>query len=74
MSVAGVYNRHLNVGENPTLGAGNWETARVEGDLQRLVIVSSDFSWGIRRGVTYELTRAPWPPDVACPSFRNCRS
>jgi len=73
-SVVGIYYRSLNIGENPTLGSGNWDTARLSGDRQRLVIVSSDFSWDQRHGVTFELTRAPWPTDVVCPSFRTCGS
>jgi hypothetical protein len=73
-SVKGSYNRYLNIGEDPTLGSGNWNTARVSGDRQRLVIASSDFSWDQRRGVRFDLTRVPWPSDVACPSFRSCGS
>lgn len=68
------YVRSLDIGENPILGSGNWDTARVSGDRRRLVIVSSDFSWSDRRGVTFDLTRAPWPSDVLCPSFRSCTS
>jgi len=74
LSVDGSYTRFLNIGENPTLGSGNWDTARLSGDRQRLVIVSSDFSWDQRHGVTFELRRARWPSEIACPSFRTCGS
>jgi hypothetical protein len=66
------YNRHISVGDSPVLGAGQWTSARVTGDLQRLEVVSPDFTWEGRRGATFVLTRTPWPADVTCPSFRNC--
>lgn len=53
-------------------GSGSWERARLSGDSQRLEIVSSDFAWRDRRGVTYELTRAPWPSDFPCPPLVSC--
>jgi hypothetical protein len=68
---AGTYRRELYVGE-PTLGTGHWDSSVLSGDRQRLVIKSSDFAWGQRRGVTLELARAPWPADLDCPSLRNC--
>ena len=74
LSVDGSYTRFLNIGENPTLGSGNWDTARLSGDRQRLVIVSSDFSWDQRHGVTFELRRAPWPSEITFPRFRACGS
>ena len=64
--------RSLTIGEKPVLGSGNWESARRTSDGRNLVIVSSDFSWGTRRGVTFELTRVAWPPDVACPALVSC--
>ena len=68
---AGMFRRELYVGQ-PTLGTGRWDSSVLSADRQRLVIRSSDFAWGQRRGVTIELTRAPWPTDVDCPEFRNC--
>jgi hypothetical protein len=73
------YWRTLDVGETlwqnggTVEGTGNWQTARLSGDGQRLVIESSDFRWQGRHGVTFELTRAPWPPDFPCPSLVSCR-
>ncbi len=52
-------------------GSGHWERARLSGDSQRLEVVSSDFEWREWRGVTYELTRAPWP-DFPCPQLVSC--
>lgn len=68
---AGFYRRELYVGE-PTESTGRWDSAILSGDRQHLVITSSDFAWGQRRGVTIELSRAPWPADLYCPEFRNC--
>ncbi len=72
--VEGVYNRRIDVGDNPVLGTGTWQTASLSADRQRLRITSSDFVWNGRRAVTVELVRAPWPSDVNCPAFRTCGS
>ncbi|HEX6976315.1 MAG TPA: hypothetical protein VF147_18035 [Vicinamibacterales bacterium] len=69
----GAFRREIYVGD-PSLSTGRWESAVLSGDRQRLVIRSSDFAWGERRGATIELTRAPWPGDLPCPVFRNCSS
>lgn len=53
-------------------GSGEWERARLSGDSQQLEIVSSDFAWRDRRGLTYELTRAPWPEGFPCPQLVSC--
>lgn len=72
------YWRALDVGEHvqhiggAAEGSGHWEVARVSGDGQHLVIVASDFSWGQRRGVTYELAPAPWPAGFPCPNLVSC--
>lgn len=72
------YWRALDVGEQvqgyggTPEGSGHWDAARVSGDGQRLVIVSSDFSWGQRRGVTYDLAPAPWPASFPCPNLVSC--
>jgi len=73
LSGVSVQTRTVIIGEGPAGGAGHWDSARVGDDGRTLVIVSSDFSWGPRRGVTFELSRAPWPPDVNCPAFRTCQ-
>jgi hypothetical protein len=70
----GVYNRNIDVGENPVRGTGTWQTASLAADRQRLRITSSDFVWNGRRAVTFELVRTPWPSDVNCPAFRTCGS
>ena len=67
----GSYRRELYVGE-PTVGTGRWDSSVLSADRQRLVIKSTDFAWGQRRGVTIELARAPWPADVECPGLRTC--
>jgi hypothetical protein len=74
----GAFVRRLDLGESllvvggTPIASGHWETARVSGRRERLVILSSDLAWGRRRGVTYELTRAPWPSDVPCPRLVSC--
>ncbi len=68
---AGMFRRELYVGD-PPVGTGHWDASVLSTDRQSLVIRSSDFAWGQRRGVTIELTRTPWPADLECPRFRNC--
>jgi hypothetical protein len=67
----GLYRRELYVGQ-PTQSTGRWDSAVLSGDRQHLVITSPDFTWGERRGVRIELSRAPWPDGFDCPEFRNC--
>jgi hypothetical protein len=68
----GQFRREIYVGENPVLGTGHWDSVTLSTDRRRLVITSSDFEWGQRRGVTFELTRAPWPAGLLCPDFVPC--
>lgn len=72
-SVEGAYRRDIQVGDQPRLGSGRWQTAQLSADQRRLVISSTDFSWDQRRGVTFDLSRAPWPADINCPPLRTCQ-